>query len=265
MATFDDIAARYRQTSLVQASAGAQLMELLDISGAPDILDVGCATGNLTAALAASTTGNVTGIDPSEAMIREASAAFPDPRIRFTVMGDAEMHYEQEFDVIYCNSAFQWFTNPSRFLASARKALRPSGRIGMQAPAKHEYCPVFIEAIGKCCAEETIGKVFEGFHSPWFFLESSAEYAGLFNAAGFRVLFCALEEARSRRTPAQVFDIFCSGAKAGYLNPACYEHQWPEGFETSFLDGIRRSFEAMAASDGMVDLLFNRIFVVAER
>lgn len=45
MATFTDIASLYRQKSLVQASAGAQLIELLGIGGNADILDVGCGTG----------------------------------------------------------------------------------------------------------------------------------------------------------------------------------------------------------------------------
>ncbi|NTU93910.1 MAG: class I SAM-dependent methyltransferase [Chlorobiaceae bacterium] len=265
MAIFDDIAARYRTTSLVQASAGEQLIGLLDISGSMDLLDVGCGTGNLTAALAGRTSGNVTGIDPSEAMIREASTAFPDPRISFRVMDDTGMDDEQAFDVIYCNSAFQWFRNPARFLGKARKALRPGGRIGVQAPATRQYCPVFIEAIGRCCADPSIRQVFSGFRPPWFFLESAEAYGDLFEAAGFRVLFCTIEESGSFRTPREVFDVFCSGATAGYLDPSCYDCPWPEGFENAFLDGMRRSFETMAAADGKLDLMFRRIFLVGDR
>jgi ubiquinone/menaquinone biosynthesis C-methylase UbiE len=265
MATFDNIAARYRDSSLVQASAGAKLLELLDIPAAADILDVGCGTGNLTASLAEQTDGAVIGIDPSEAMIHEASTAFPDPRITFTVLDAERMNFDRQFDIVYCNSAFQWFNDPSLFLANAFRALRPGGRIGMQAPATKAYCPTFISAVDACCADPAIRQVFDGFRSPWLLLESGEAYRQLFVDTGFRVLFCTLEESRSRRTPEEAFDIFCSGAKAGYLDPGCYDRPWPGGFEAAILGGIRRSFDEMAGTDGTIDLMFHRVFVVAER
>lgn len=265
MAAFTDIASRYRETSLVQASAGAQLTELLDISGNADILDVGCGTGNLTAQLSERTTGTVTGIDPSEGMILEASRIYSDPRIRFLVMGDRDIDFREEFDIIFCNSAFQWFSTPSLFLEKARLALRPKGRIGIQAPAKESYCPVFLKAVCECCANPDIAKVFSGFHSPWFMLESGEAYTVLFQNAGFKVTFCSLEESSNRYPVDKVFDIFSSGARAGYLNPACYDAPLPDGFEAAFLEGIKHSFARQEENDGLLNLLFYRIFLVAEK
>jgi ubiquinone/menaquinone biosynthesis C-methylase UbiE len=265
MERFDEIASRYRQTSLVQASAGAKLIELLDIPRNADILDVGCGTGNLTAELAGKTTGKVTGIDPSGEMVRVASAAFSDQRTNFRKMGAESIAFHDTFDIVYCNSAFQWFRDPARFLGNARQALRQGGRIGMQAPATLDYCPAFIDAIKTCCGNPAIRQVFSGFRPPWFFLETEEEYRSLFEQAGFRVLFANIEESRSLRTPQQAFDVFCSGARAGYLDPNCYEQPWPEGFESMFLDGIRKAIEHQAVNDGMINLMFHRIFVVAEQ
>ncbi|NTV92287.1 MAG: methyltransferase domain-containing protein [Chlorobiaceae bacterium] len=265
MADFTDIASRYRTTSLVQASAGAQLIERLDISGNEDVLDVGCGTGNLTVELSKWTSGSVTGIDPSEGMIREASRAGTEPRINFRVMGYLDMTFREEFDIIFCNSAFQWFTDPSLFLEKAREALRSKGRIGVQAPARENYCPVFLKAISGCCANPDVRQVFSGFRSPWFFLETAEAYAALFRWAGFKVKFCALEESSNSYMPEKVFDVFSSGAKAGYLNPACYDSPFPEGFETTFLDAVKDSFVRQADSDGLIDLLFYRIFLIAEK
>lgn len=264
MATFDKIAPSYRQTSLVQASAGQQLMHLLDIPDNADILDIGCGTGNLTASLAEITTGHVTGIDPSENMISEASGAIMDPRIRFFVNNAEEIDFWEQFDIVYCNSAFQWFIDPARCLGNFRKALRPGGKIGMQAPARHDYCPAFIEAISECCSDPEIRQVFDGFRSPWFLPDSAETYRNLFERAGFRVLLCRIEASHSLRTPSEAFDIFNSGAKAGYLNPAYYDRPWPAGYETSLLEGIRNSFMSMAGADGRFDLMFYRIFTIAE-
>ena len=198
MATFSDIASRYQETSLVQASAGTILINLLEIPGTADILDVGCGTGNLTAELAKHTTGCVTGIDPSEAMISEASKAYTDPHIRFLVMDATSMPFEEEFDSIYCNSAFQWFRNPSLFLEQAKKALRANGKIGLQAPARTNYCPVFLEAINDCCRNPVIKELFAGFYSPWIMLDTAEAYSSLFREAGFQIIHCSIEETRNR-------------------------------------------------------------------
>lgn len=264
MATFTDIASRYRKTSLVQASAGAQLIELLDIGGNADILDVGCGTGNLTMELLKRTTGSVTGIDPSEGMIREASRIYSDPRIKFLVMDNREMTFHEEFDIIFCNSAFHWFTTPQLFLEKSRTALKPNGRIGIQAPAKAEYSPLFLKAISECCTNPEIAQIFSGFRPPWILLETAEAYSALFRDADFKVTYCSLEESSNRYTPEKVFDVFSSGAKAGYLNPAYYDAPLPESFEAAFLEGIKTSFERQAEADGLVDLLFHRIFLIAE-
>lgn len=253
-------------TSLVQASAGAQLIELLDIPGNADILDVGCGAGNLTVELSKRTSGIVTGIDPSEGMIREASSlARTEPRVKSLVMGCLGMPFREEFDIIFCNPAFQWFSDPSLFLEKAREALRQGGRIGIQAPAKRDYCPVFLQAISECCTNPEIRQLFSSFRSPWFMLESAEAYTVLFSAAGFSIKFCTLGESRNRYTPEKVFNVFSSGAKTGYLNPACYDTPITERFEPNFLDGIRDSFARQSDTDGLIDLLFYHIFLIAEK
>ncbi len=110
--------------------------------------------------------------------------------VEFLVRSAEEMEFEEEFDVIFCNSAFQWF-NPYKALEKCFKALREGGRIGIQAPAKENYCPNFIKAVGEV-RESEIGEIFAHFRSPWFFLESEEEYVELFESFGFRVVFSDL-------------------------------------------------------------------------
>ncbi len=265
MATFDSIAEKYRQLSLVQASAGEQLIELLAIPPHADILDVGCGTGNLTALLAGKTDGRITGIDQSAAMIAEASRTVPAGRAEFLVQEAEAIDFDNAFDIIYCNSAFQWFQDPSGFLGRAFRALRPGGRIGMQAPATQAYCPTFLKALDRCCRNPAIGETFSGFRSPWFFLETAEAYARRFAESGFRVRCSSIDEVHSHKTPQEGFSIFCSGAKAAYLDPGRYREAWPEGYGEALLDALREAFMSMADADGRVDLVFRRIFVVAER
>jgi len=141
---FSEIAKRYEENSIVQTSAGEKLLKLLNIGEFEDVLDLGCGTGKLTAEIRKLTKGRVVGVDVSEGMIEEARKNASD--VEFIVKAAEEIDFKEEFDVIFCNSAFQWF-NPHKALERCFKALKPGGRIGVQAPAKKNYCPNFIKAI----------------------------------------------------------------------------------------------------------------------
>ncbi|MBA1340524.1 MAG: Trans-aconitate 2-methyltransferase [ANME-2 cluster archaeon] len=69
---FSKLAANYEEYSLVQKSEADRLLKLLEIGNNDDVLDLGCGAGNLTGKIREITDGKVTGIDPSEGMIREA-------------------------------------------------------------------------------------------------------------------------------------------------------------------------------------------------
>lgn len=58
-----------------------------------------------------------------------------------------DMDYEESFDVIFCNSTFQWFKDPEKAIKNCNRALRKNGRISIQTPAKKIYCSNFVEAI----------------------------------------------------------------------------------------------------------------------
>ena len=265
MGGFSDIAAFYREKSLVQASAGRQLIALLAIPPGAAILDVGCGTGNLTADLGRITSGRVVGVDPAAGMIRRSLDLYGAGGIDFRVMGAESLDYDGEFDILFCSSTFQWFNRPDAVLERFHRALRPGGRVGVQAPATSLFCPNFIRAIEHCRRTPRLDALYARFRSPWFFLESAEAYAELFSRAGFRVTHCRIEEERSCHTVDDAVDIFRSGAAAGFLGPDCFSVPLPEDFGPQVLQGVRESFAGEADSHGMVELLFHRLFVVAEK
>ncbi len=148
--------------------------------------------------------GEVAGIDPSPGMIEEAKKR--SEGIVFEVKSAEELDYENHFDVIFCNSAFQWFREPEKAIENCFRALKSGGRIGIQAPAKKVYCPNFIEAIERVKRDERTRDIFKHFKSPWFFLETAEEYRKLFEKFGFRVVFSKIECVKTRHTPEEVFD-----------------------------------------------------------
>lgn len=260
---FDGIADRYERDSLVQKAASERLLDLLPIGPRDDVLDLGCGTGHLSERIGRMISGRVVGIDPSVRMIAQAIADHGGEHLHFRV-GTAETLTERaRFDVIFCNSAFQWFRDPRGALESCRRALRPGGRMGVQAPAGARYCPNFLLALDDVAADADAGPVFAGFRSPWFFLESADQYAGLFEATSFRVELARIDVTRSRCAPDDVMRVFESGAAAGYLDPRNYAVPLQDGYPELFGRLLRSSFEAQRDDDGLVDLVFNRIYVVA--
>ncbi len=264
MTDFSTISSEYKKKSSVQSSASEQLIDVLTIPDTADILDVGCGTGNLTTRLRDITSGRVVGIDQSEGMIQQAQHVYAEKDIEFYELADEQISFSDEFDVIFCNSAFQWFKDPSSTLRKFKRALRLSGQVGIQAPAKECYCPNFIKAIEHCCASDEIADLFSSFQSPWFFLESAEEYKKLFEKTEFKISYCHIEEVHQIYPPGKAFDVFNSGAAAGYLNQRYFLKTLPEDFPMKVLKGVRESFDEQTTPANEVDLVFYRIYVIAQ-
>ncbi len=284
---FSKIANRYEDYSLVQKSAGDILLNLLEIRDNDDILDLGCGVGNLTRKIREITTpfnppllrgdnplsppllrgneGVVIGIDSSEGMIQEAKEKSRDLDITFEVKGAEDMNYENCFDVIFCNSVMQWFKEPHRVVKNCYTALRKGGRIGVQAPAKRVYSPNFKGAIKKIKEDPRTKDIFAHFKSPWFFFETSDEYKDLFESVGFKVVFSKIEEVKTRHTSEDVFKIFSSGAIAGYLNQDFYDVKIDDDYTVNFTKIVKDAFVQQADNNGEVELIFNRIFLIANK
>jgi trans-aconitate methyltransferase len=258
---FTTISKRYKEISLVQSSAAEILFSLLNIQNNESVLDIGCGTGNLTKKIYDISQGDVMGIDPSNGMIEESRKHYGN-FINFEENVAENITYNNKFDVIFCNSAFQWIKNPEIAVEKFYKALKNNGRIGIQAPAKRIYCPNFIEAINEIRNLEPIKNIFDKFKDPWNFLETAEEYSLLFRRNGFEVPFSEIQTIETHHDPEEVYKIFCSGAIAGYLNDKCYNCKIDENYTQIFLNNIRKAFIGQAEHDGKIKLIFNRIFLI---
>ncbi len=89
-----------------------------------DVLDLECGTGHLTRKIRSLTKGKVVGINPSEGMIKEAVGKSRGFDMVYEVKSAEDMDYEDSFDVIFCNSAFQWFKDPEKAIKNCHRALR---------------------------------------------------------------------------------------------------------------------------------------------
>ena len=267
---FSKTAGQYANASLVQKSASGKLLELLNIKETDDVLDLGCGPGDLTLQIRKLTRGRVTGIDSAEGMISEAMRKHDLSGISFEMCPAEKLSYAGEFDVIFCNSAFQWFNPPEPVLNSCYQALKKNGRMGIQAPAIESPAiripsPNFTKAIESIRLDPRTRDVFSHFNDPWVFYDTSEGYKSLFESAGFEVAHALIERVVTSHTPEEVFGIFDTGAAAGYLNQKCYSVPIDESYIECCRGIVRDSFAEQADQDGKVVLIFFRIYLVAKK
>jgi trans-aconitate methyltransferase len=261
---FSNIAGKYREISTVQKSASENLFNLLDIKSGESVLDAGCGTGNLTSKIKAITKSRVVGVDVSEGMINEAVKNYGSAGIEFLAKSIHDINYDGEFDVIFCNSTFQWFKNIEVVLKKMHNSLKHRGRIAIQAPASEYYCPNFVVAISHMKnSDAEFAKVFSSFKSPWLFFENEEAYAKIFEEAKFKVAFSTIECQSAMYTPEKVFEIFSSGAIAGYLNQDNYSVKIDDAYIERFKNLIKIEIARQADNNGLVKLIFNRIYLLA--
>ncbi len=260
---FSEIARQYDRRAHLQASAGERLLALAEVKPSDDVLDLGCGTGKLTEKLRQLTEGRVVGLDSEVEMLRQAKNRCQGLEVDFVCLPAEEMAFKEEFDLIFCNSAFQWFQRPEEVLRRSYEALRPGGRMAVQAPARRNYCPNFLRAIERVRQDPLTGGLFRHFQSPWFFLETEDEYRRLFEESGFRVGYVKINETITEHTPEEVFRVFDSGASAGYLNQRYYSVDIDDACIERFRGIVMEDFRQQADSRGMVSLCFFRVYVIA--
>lgn len=265
MSNFSEISRYYEKTAVVQKSASEKLFELLAIEKMDDVLDLGCGPGHHTYKIRKLTDGHVVGIDASQGMIDQAMAAYSSERIFFQINTAEELDIENRFSAIFCNSAFQWFGNPTQAAFNCYKALRPSGRMAIQSPATSAYCPNFVHATNALLNDFRTKETFKHFRAPWTYLDDAESYSAIFKDAGFIVESSQIIEVSQRCTPEKAFEIFESGAAAGYLNPECYDIGFPENYIENARTVIARDLELQTESDGQVNLIYYRIYLLAKK
>ncbi len=262
---FSNIAQNYQKTANVQKSNADQLIKLLKIKNDDNILDVGCGPGHLSKNLRGLTQGKILAIDSSEGMIIEANKKYAQDEIEFKVQLAEDINNTNEFDIVFVSSALMWFKKPEKAILNFYYALRSGGKVGIQNPAKNNYCPMFIKAIEKVKNDKRTKDIFAHFKNPWFWLETADEYTQLFEKCHFRVISSEIIEFKTIKTAEEIYSIFSSGAIAGYLNQAFYDIPLPVKFVENFEIIVKKSFQDQCSVNGKRELMFHRIFLIAEK
>jgi trans-aconitate methyltransferase len=257
MGVFDSVSGEYGDRSVVQRRAADRLLELLDLRAGESVLDVGCGPGHITDEIARRTAGRVVGVDISGGMIEEAGSRYPD--IEFRLVAAEDLDYQEEFDVVFCNSTLQWFGNTVGAISNMFAALKRPGRLGLACPATSDFAPWFNTMVARAGERPALADVWTHWRNPWFQLPGLEQYRTLFERAGFETDHASIDPEVSEHTTEEAYGIYITGAAQGFVNRTAYDIDISDDYVEAFNHAVRDEMES-DAREGLVTVTFNRLY-----
>jgi trans-aconitate 2-methyltransferase len=177
----------YARMSAPQEAMGREVLDRLVLAGDERVLDAGCGTGRVTAALLERLpAGKVIAVDGSPSMVEQARAALPSDRVECVVSDLVELEVDPPVDAVLSTATFHWIADHDRLFARLHAALRPGGRLVAQCGGEGNVASV----------EAAVARVghpaLDGWAGPWNFASPAVTEARL-RAAGFREAWCWLQ------------------------------------------------------------------------
>lgn len=178
--------ADYHRLSTPQQRWGLRVLQELTLNGTERVLDVGCGTGHLTAAIAARLPrGHVVGVDVSPSMLATAASwvAANAPSVRLARVDAANLPFSRAFDVVFSTATFHWVPDHAALFRSIVTALRPGGRLKAQCGGGPNLALLYARADG-LMRSRRYAPYFDDWREPWYFAGAESTIRDL-TAAGF--------------------------------------------------------------------------------
>ncbi len=135
--------AAYDRLSGPQARWGKAVLERLELRGDETVVDAGCGSGRVTAALLDRLPrGRVVALDASPSMLAQARARLSDrvDQVRFVeadlqALSPGELGPDAPADAVFSSATFHWVTDHSRLFSNLAAVLRSGGQLVAQCGA----------------------------------------------------------------------------------------------------------------------------------
>jgi trans-aconitate 2-methyltransferase len=169
----------YERISAPLEEMGRDVLSRLDLRGDETVLDAGCGTGRVTAALLERLPrGRVVAVDGAPSMIEQARRRLPSDRVTFHVADLAALELDAPVDAILSTATFHWIPDHDALFTALKNALRPGGAMVAQCGGEGNIAGV-LAATRRVSAREPFAAHLGGWPGPWRFESPAATAARL--------------------------------------------------------------------------------------
>jgi trans-aconitate 2-methyltransferase len=192
----------YDRVSEPMERLGLEVLDRLELRGDETVLDAGCGSGRITAAIIERVPhGRVIGVDGSASMIeaaRERLRASSPPSAGAAATLDLRvadlvgLELGETVDAVLSTATFHWIADHDALFTSLRRALRPGGRLVAQCGGVGNVAGVHAAAQAAGAAPP-FAEHFADWRGPWHFA-TPADTEPRLRAAGFADVRCWLQE-----------------------------------------------------------------------
>lgn len=185
--------ADYDRLATPMEAMGLAVLDRLPLRGDETVIDAGCGSGRVTAALLERLPrGRVIGVDGSPSMIDAAAARLgEDPRLELRVADLTELDSEP-VDAILSTATFHWIGDHELLFRRLHAALKPGGRLVAQCGGEGNIAAVHAAA-REAAAQDPFAPSMADWAGPWRFAPPG-ETEQLLAAAGFTQARAWLED-----------------------------------------------------------------------
>jgi trans-aconitate 2-methyltransferase len=185
-------ASTYHTISGPQAAMAQAVLDRLELRGDETVLDAGCGSGRVTAALLERLPrGRVVAVDADAGMLDHARAALPAGRADVLHQDLTDLRLGGQVDAAFSNAVFHWIPDHNALFTALASALRPDGRMSAQCGGHGNVARV--QAVADAlAAEPALRERFAGWQGPWHFAGPQDTERRL-RTVGFTDVACWLE------------------------------------------------------------------------
>lgn len=240
MSARDWDAGSYDRLPIPMTGWGAAVLDRLPLAGGETVLDAGCGTGRVTAALRARLPrGNVVALDGSTAMVDAARERLGTERVTYLVHDLREPIPIEPVDAVLSTATFHWITDHERLFANLAAVMRPGAPLVAQCGGAGNLASV-VAAAGALGHDLLAAKRYAG----------PEETATILTAAGFTDVRCWIRD-EPTPLPADALEEYLATvvlggeiadlpAEAG----AAFVHDVASSLDAPVLDYVRLNIDA---------------------
>ena len=208
-------AAHYHQVSDPQTSWGIKVLDRLRPEAGERILDIGCGTGRLTAALRErAPDATVTAIDRSWTMVEQARRTLG-PAVPVVQADGGHLPFAPGIDAVFSTATFHWIRDHPRLFAEIHRVLAPGGRLVSQAGGGANLARLYARTAA-LASDPEFSERFDGWTDPWHFADVAVTEDRL-RRAGFEEFEVWLECTPTAFADARTYRAF--------VTTVCLRHQ----------------------------------------